>query len=111
MRMRDAAERTDRLTASITVRNAGNMDGKETVQWYISDPYSSITRPVKELKGFRKVSLKPGETATVSFRIDRESLCFFDPERHEWVAEPGKFEAVIASSSDNIRGKVAFELE
>ena len=99
------------ITVSVDITNTGTREGKEVVQLYISDKESSLPRPVKELKGFRKVSLKPGETATVSFRIDRESLCFFDPERHEWVAEPGKFEAVIASSSDNIRGKVAFELE
>lgn len=99
------------VTVSVDVTNTGTREGKEIVQLYISDKESSLPRPVKELKGFRKISLKPGETAVVSFTIDRESLSFFDPDRHEWVAEPGRFEAVIGSSSDDIRGKVAFELE
>ena len=99
-----------KATVSVDVTNTGQVEGKETVQLYISDKSSSLPRPIKELKGFRKISLKPGETATVSFEIDRESLSFFDPERHEWIAEPGKFEAIVASASDDIRGKVAFEL-
>ncbi len=99
------------VTVSVDVTNTGAVEGKETVQLYISDLKSSLPRPVKELKGFRKVNLKPGETVTVSFTIGRESLSFFDPDLHEWVAEPGRFEAVLASSSDDIRGKVVFELE
>ena len=99
------------VTVCVDVTNTGTREGKETIQLYISDLKSSLPRPVKELKGFRKISLKPGETATVSFTIDRESLSFFNPVLHEWVAEPGKFEAVVASSSDDVRGKVVFELE
>lgn len=99
------------ITVSVDITNIGTREGKETVQLYISDKESSLPRPVKELKGFRKVSLKAGETKTVTFEIDRECLCFFDPERHEWIAEPGRFEAIIAAASDDIRGKIAFELE
>lgn len=99
------------ITVSVDITNTGSREGKETVQLYISDRKSSLPRPVKELKGFRKVSLKPGETTTVEFTIGRDELCFFDPEKHEWVAEPGKFEAIIAAASDDIRGKVGFELK
>ena len=107
---KDSMDMDGSVTVSVDVTNTGTRAGKEIVQLYISDKKSSLPRPVKELKGFRKMSLEAGETATVTFRIDRESLCFFDPDRHEWVAEPGRFEAVIASSSDDIRGKVAFDL-
>ena len=70
-----------------------------------------MPRPLKELKGFCKVSLAPGESKVVSFVIDREALSFFDPDRHEWVAEPGRFDVYLASASDDVRGKVSFELE
>lgn len=103
-------DRDGSVTVSVDVTNTGKRAGKEIVQLYISDLKSSLPRPVKELKGFRKVSLEPGETATVSFTIGSESLCFFDPASHSWVVEPGKFEAVIASSSDDIRGKAVFEV-
>ena len=99
------------VTVSVEVTNTGSREGKETVQLYIGDPESSLPRPVKELKGFEKVSLKPGESTVVSFTIDSGDLAYFDPERHEWIAEPGKFDAYIASASDDIRGKVPFRLD
>ncbi len=66
---------------------------------------------MKELKGFEKINLKPGETKTVSITLDRSALAFFDAQKHEWVAEPGIFEAIIGSSSGNVKGKVSFLLE
>ncbi len=99
------------LTVTVPVTNAGNREGAEVVQLYISDLKSSLPRPVKELKGFRKVKLAPGETKEVSFILTKEALSFFDDARHEWVAEPGKFEAIVAASADDIRSKVAFELK
>ncbi len=99
------------VTVSVDITNTGSRDGQEVVQLYIADKKSSLPRPVKELKGFSKVALQPGETATVSFTISADALSFFDPDRHEWVAEPGKFEAIVASASDDIRGKVSFELK
>ncbi|WP_373730170.1 fibronectin type III-like domain-contianing protein, partial [Bacteroides heparinolyticus] len=80
-------------------------------QLYISDKKSSLPRPVKELKGFQKIKLAPGEVREVSFVIDREALSFFDDTKHAWVAEPGRFEAVIASSAADVRGVVPFELK
>lgn len=99
------------LTVSVTVRNTGTREGQEIVQLYISDEQSSLPRPVKELKGFRKVKLAPGEETEVTFTIDKDALSFFNDAKHQWVAEPGRFEAIIAASSADIKGRVTFELE
>lgn len=99
------------LTITLPVTNTGCREGSEVIQLYISDLKSSLPRPVKELKGFSKVKLAPGETREVTFTIGKEALSFFDDTRHEWVAEPGKFEAWIGASSTDIRNKVAFELK
>jgi beta-glucosidase len=101
----------DQITFTVTVKNTGDRVGAEVVQLYISDKKSYLPRPVKELKGFKKVFLTPGEEKTLSFTIDKEALSFFDDKLHEWVTEPGQFEALIGSSSVDIQGKVAFELQ
>ncbi|MEQ3107083.1 glycoside hydrolase family 3 C-terminal domain-containing protein [Bacteroides salyersiae] len=100
----------DTITFTVTVKNTGDREGQEVVQLYISDKKSSLPRPVKELKGFRKVKLAPGEEQKVSFTVAKDALSFFDDAKHEWIAEPGKFEAVIAASAADIRGVVPFEL-
>ena len=100
-----------KLTVRVTVKNTGTREGREVVQLYISDKKSSLPRPVKELKGFRKVKLAPGEAKEVAFTIDKEALSFFDDARHAWVAEPGKFEAIVAASAADIKGVVPFELQ
>lgn len=99
------------LTVTVPVTNTGALRGAEVVQLYIRDVESSLPRPVKELKGFCKVELNPGETKEVTFRIDRSALSFYDDSRSEWVAEPGRFEAIIAASAVDIRSKVPFELK
>ena len=99
------------LTVTVPVTNAGSREGSEVVQLYISDLKSSLPRPVKELKGFSKVRLAPGETKEVTFTIGKEALSFFDDGRHKWVAEPGKFEAIVATSAIDIKSKVLFELK
>ena len=99
------------LTVKVSVKNTGAREGQEVVQLYISDKKSSLPRPVKELKGFQKVKLAPGETKEVTFTIDKEALSFFDDTQHAWVAEPGKFEAVIAASAADVKGTVPFELK
>lgn len=101
----------DKITFTVNVKNTGSREGSEVVQLYISDLKSSLPRPVKELKGFEKVSLKPGETKTVSITVDKAALSFFDDKKHEWVAEPGDFEALIGASSANIKTKTAFKLK
>ena len=99
------------LTVTVPVTDAGSREGSEVVQLYISDLKSSLPRPVKELKGFSKVRLAPGETKEVTFTIGKEALSFFDDGRHKWVAEPGKFEAIVATSAIDIKSKVLFELK
>jgi beta-glucosidase len=101
----------DSITVSVKVRNTGKVAGKEIVQLYISDKKSSLPRPIKELKGFKKIALNPGEEKFVSFTLGKDALSYFDDKKHEWVAEPGKFEAVVAASAQDIRGKVGFELK
>jgi len=85
-------------TVSVDVTNTGKRAGTETVQLYIRDVVSSVTRPVKELKGFKKVRLEPGETTTVEFTIGPESLKFFDVDM-KYVVEPGEFSVMVGTSS------------
>lgn len=99
------------VTVSVPVTNTGAVAGAEVVQFYVADPESSVDRPVKELKGFDKVFLQPGETKTVSVQLTRESLSFFDAAKHAWVAEPGRFDVLVGASSADIRGSVSFELK
>lgn len=99
------------LTVRVTVKNTGTREGQEVVQLYISDKKSSLPRPVKELKGFKKIKLAPGEEKEVTFTIGKEALSYFDDAQHAWVAEPGKFEAIIAASAADIKGVVPFELK
>ena len=87
------------ITVSVEVRNTCNRKGAEVVQMYIRDDYSSITRPVKELKGFKKIWLDPGQSQTVSFTISRELLSFYDKDM-KWIVEPGDFTIMVGTSSD-----------
>lgn len=99
------------LKVSVDVENTGDYDGAEIVQLYIADPEASIDRPAKELKGFEKVYLKTGEKKTVTFEIDAEDLSWFDADKHEWVAEPGEFQALFARSAGDVRTMVSFQLK
>lgn len=101
----------DTITFTAKVKNTGSKDGAEIVQLYISDIKSSVPRPVKELKGFDKVSLKPGEEKEVTFTIDKTALSYFDADKHEWVAEKGEFEALIGASAGDVKSKVKFTLK
>lgn len=100
----------DKLTISVDVKNTGSVTGAEVVQLYISDSKSSQPRPVKELKGFKKVSLAPGETQQVDFTIDCSALSFYDEQTGEWTAEPGEFVAIVNSSSAPTKNKIRFIL-
>jgi beta-glucosidase len=102
-------ERGGNLTVSVDVTNTGNMDGEEVVQLYIHDKVGSVVRPVKELKGFKKIHLKKGETKTVEFTIDEEMLKMYNIDM-EWVVEPGEFEAWIAASSADESNHLEFSL-
>ena len=98
------------VKVSIDVTNSGKVAGKEVVQLYIGDEESYLERPVKELKGFKKINLEPGETKTVEFVIEPDMLKFFDDAKHDWVLEKGKFTAFVGASSKDIRSKVSFEV-
>lgn len=92
----------DKLIASVTVRNTGSRQGKETVQLYIHDEYSTSTRPVKELKGFEQITLNPGESRTVCFEITAELLKYYN-HALEYVVEPGNFDVMIGPNSRDLR--------
>ena len=101
----------DVFTVSIPVTNTGDRAGREIVQLYVSDLKTTLPRPVKELKGFKKISLEPGQTETVTFEISRDDLSYFDADKHAWVVDPGKFEALVGASSRDIRSKGAFKVK
>lgn len=101
----------DVIEIKCTVKNVGSVTGKEIVQLYIGDEKCSVLRPLKELKDFCKITLKPGESKDVLFSIDKEDLMFFDDKQHEWQAEPGKFKAYIGSSSKDIKWVLEFKMQ
>jgi beta-glucosidase len=94
--------KTGKVTASVTVKNTGSRDGEEIVQWYVRDMVSSFVRPVKELKGFEKISLKAGESKTVSFTIDASKLSYFDAEG-KTLLESGKFKIFVGGNSRDVK--------
>jgi len=108
----DKKEMTDdgQLTVTADVKNVGSLAGAEVLQLYISDTQSSQPRPVKELKGFKKVYLEPGETQQVSFIIDRSALSFYDEKTGDWTAEPGEFVAMVNNSSAPTKNHIRFIL-
>ena len=108
---RSSMKSGEKLVVAVDVTNTGDVDGAEVVQLYIADPESSVDRPVKELKGFEKVWLKAGEKKTVRFEIDDDDLSYFDADKHAWVAEPGEFQALLGSSSEDIKAAVSFQLK
>lgn len=101
----ESMDENGKITASVTITNAGNYDADEIVQLYIRDMVGSVSRPVKELKGFERISLKKGESRTVSFDITAEQLKFYNSELN-WVCEPGDFEVMIGGNSRDVKTKV-----
>jgi len=101
----------DSLVVTIPVKNTGKVAGKETVQLYVNDEKSSLPRPIKELKGFEKISLQPGEVKMVSFTLTKEDLSYYDDKKNSWIAEPGNFKIMIGASATDIRGTVDFILK
>lgn len=98
-----------KVTLSFDLSNSGKVEGTEIAQLYLRDMVSSVVRPLKELKGFQKVRLKPGETRRVSFTIDRDTLSFFNRDL-KWGAEPGEFKLMVGSASDDIRLESTLQL-
>jgi len=99
------------VTVSVEVENVGRRAGDEVVQLYVHDVQCSIKRPIKELRGFERVSLRPGEKRTVTFTLKGEQLAFYDTEKHNFVVEPGVFDVLVGSSSEDIRCKERFEVD
>ena len=110
-RIEKSADGTPLFTLHTSIKNTGSREGAETVQLYIRDVKSSLPRPVKELKGFQKVTLAPGEQRDITFTIDKSMLSYYDDSKGEWVMEPGRFEALIGASAGDIKSKVAFEMK
>ena len=99
------------VEVSVKVTNTGQRDGVEIVQLYIRDKYSSVTRPVKELKDFARVALKAGESKVVTFTITPDKLAFYD-KKMKWIVEPGEFVVMAgASSADESLLKETFILK
>ncbi|MBN1247121.1 MAG: glycoside hydrolase family 3 C-terminal domain-containing protein [Anaerolineae bacterium] len=91
------------VTASVTITNTGEIAGKEVVQLYVRDIEATVIRPPKELKGFDKVELAPGETTTVAFMLDKRAFAYWDEARGDWHVETGDFEILVGASSADIR--------
>lgn len=98
------------ITASFTLTNTGKYAGEEVVQLYINDPIASVVQPMKKLKDFQKVALKPGESKTITFKINNDKLSFYN-QQLQWASEPGNFKLMIGSASDDIRLQSDFKLQ
>ena len=99
-----ASEITDKdtLTVTVTVTNTGSREGKTVVQLYVGDDKSTVLRPVRELKGFEKVALEPGESKEVSFTLDKRSFAYWNEQIHDWHVETGDFTIQVGQSSRDI---------
>ena len=107
----DSFKDVDGVTVSVAVTNTGPVAGKEIVQVYVHDQKSDLARPVKELKGFAKVELQPGETKTVQIPLDFRAFAYYHPGHGQWITEDGAFEILIGSSAADIRCKEMVMLE
>lgn len=99
------------VRVSVTVKNTGQVKGKEVVQLYVTDPESKLQRPKMELKAFEKLALEPGEEKTITFKLDDRAFAYFDAKRDHWIAESGLFEIGIGASSRDIRLKGTVTLQ
>ena len=97
-----------KVTVAFDITNQGRREGAEVAQVYIGDSHAPVPRPVKELKGFAKVRLAPGETKRVQIVLDRRAFSYFDDRARRWTAAPGTFDVLVGSSSQRIelRGSV-----
>ncbi len=100
---KESIKADDTLTVSIDITNTGKMAGKEAVQLYVRPLQSKLVRPVKELKGFAKLYLEPGETKPVEIKLSRRAFAYYHPGYKDWVVDDGKFELLIGASSADIR--------
>lgn len=108
---KDNLKDTDEITVTIPVTNSGDVFGKETVQLYVSDCQKDITRPKKELKGFVKLALAPGETKVASFKLNKRSFAYYDVEQKDFIVQSGDFVISIGASSQDIRTTKLIQVE
>jgi beta-glucosidase len=101
---------TNSVTVTVDVVNTGERPGEEVAELYIYDTYPRVTRPIRELKGFSKIALKPGETKTVAFKIKPRDLAYFDVADHAWKSNPGAYEIGIGASSRDLRVRAPLQL-
>ena len=97
-------------SVTVEVTNTGDRAGAQVIQLYVQDVKATVDRPVKELKAFQKVFLQPGETQTVTLSLSERAFQFYDEATHGWKAEPGKFNLLIGTSSQDIAKTVVYEL-
>lgn len=99
------------VTVSFDVRNTGSRSGAEAAQLYVGDAHASVPRPVKELKGFARVNLQPGETQRLTLSLDRRAFSYYDVDKKDWRADPGSFAVWVGASSEDLRLRGSFTLE
>jgi beta-glucosidase len=99
-----------KLTASVEVTNTGKREGEEVVQIYVHEVKPAVKRPARELRGFERISLKPGETKKVTFTVPADKLAYYDETKHSFVVKPGAFDVMVGSASDDIRAKGQFRV-
>ncbi|MGE3596081.1 MAG: fibronectin type III-like domain-contianing protein, partial [Dehalococcoidia bacterium] len=100
----------EEVTVAVAVRNVGERAGREVVQVYVRDLESSLLRPEKELKGFAKITLQPGEERIARVVLPHRAFAAWDPTLKDWMAEPGEFEILVGASSADLRGSATVEL-
>jgi beta-glucosidase len=102
--------RNSQFTVTLKLANQGKRAGAEVVQLYVHDGHSAVDRPVKELKAFRRVNLSPSQSTVVSFTLNKDALAYYNTQKKNWIAEPGKFDVLVGASSRDIRLQKSFEL-
>ena len=99
------------VAVAFDVTNTGTREGAEVAELYVGQLHARVPRPIKELKGFAKVKLKPGETRHVQIALDRRAFSYYDVNKKDWTAEPGEFSILVGGSSDNAPLRGAFVLK
>ena len=104
-------DQADTIQATFTLTNTGDREGAEVAQLYVSDPVCSVMRPVKELKGFKKVFLKPGESRRITLDIPVSSLAFYSEAQSQFVVEPGEFNLQLGGSTSDVKQKISIDVK
>ena len=108
---KETYDQADTIQATFTLTNTGDREGAEVAQLYVSDPVCSVMRPVKELKGFKKVFLKPGESRRITLDIPVSSLAFYSEAQSQFVVEPGEFILQLGASASDIKQKISIDVK